>query len=136
MFYKLSAAVRRNRKWFIMLAGVIVFVTTYALILPAITIDKDTALDEPGMEVVLQESETAPDGETEPPDDSETTEPESTEPALPAVTLEESVGDVSVKVDADEGVFPADTSMILSTVDDKDAISSIEDAVEDPVRQV
>ncbi len=136
MFYKLSAAVRRNRKWFIMLAGVIVFVTTYALILPAITIDKDTALDEPGMEVVLQESETAPDGETEPPDDSETTEPESTEPALPAVTLEESVGDVSVKVDADEGVFPADTSMILSTVDDKDAISSIEGAVEDPVRQV
>lgn len=136
MFYKLSAAVRRNRKWFIMLAGVIVFVTTYALILPAITIDKDTALDEPGMEVVLQESETAPDGETEPPDDSETTEPESTEPALPAVTLEESVGDVSVKVDADEGVFPADTSMILSTVEDKDAISSIEDAVEDPVKQV
>lgn len=136
MFYKLSAAVRRNRKWFIMLAGIIVFVTTYALILPAITIDKDTALDEPGMEVVLQESETAPDGETEPPDDSETTEPESTEPALPAVTLEESVGDVSVKVDADEGVFPADTSMILSTVDDKDAISSIENAVEDPVRQV
>lgn len=136
MFYKLSAAVRRNRKWFIMLAGVIVFVTTYALILPAITIDKDTALDEPGMEVVLQESETAPDGETEPPDDSETTEPESTEPALPAVTLEESVGDVSVKVDADEGVFPADTSMILSSVEDKDAISSIEDAVEDPVKQV
>ena len=86
------------------------------------------------MEVVLQESETAPDGETAPPDDSETTEPESTEPALPAVTLEESVGDVSVKVDADEGVFPADTSMILSSVDDKDAIASIEDAVEDPVK--
>ena len=131
MFYKLSAAVRRNRKWFIMLAGVIVFVTTYALILPAITIDKDTALDEPGMEVVLQESETQPDVETEP-----SAETEATEPELPAVSLEESVGDVSVKVEAQEGVFPADTTMILSTVEDKDAISSIEDAVDDPVKQV
>ena len=131
MFYKLTAAVRRNRKWFIMLAGVIVFVTTYALILPAITIDKDTAIDEPGLEVVLNESETQPDAETEPSAETETTEPE-----LPAVTLEESVGDVSVKVEAQEGVFPADTIMVLSTVDDKDAISSIEDAVEDPVKQV
>ena len=97
MFYKLTAAVRRNRKWFIMLAGIIVFVTTYALILPAITIDKDTAIDEPGLEAVLQDEETtlgeeeSTPEETEPPDETETSEPE-----LPAVTLEETVGDVSV----------------------------------------
>ena len=137
MFYKLTAAVRRNRKWFIMLAGIIVFVTTYALILPAITIDKDTAIDEPGLEAVLQDEETtlgeeeSTPEETEPPDETETSEPE-----LPAVTLEETAGDVSVKVEAEEGVFPADTTMILNEVDDKDSISSIEDAVEDTVKQV
>ena len=150
MFYKLTAAVRRNRKWFIMLAGIIVFVTTYALILPAITIDKDTALDEPGLEVVLQDEETTlaegeeetpeeseppddtgPSDDTEPPDETETSEPE-----LPAVTLEETVGDVSVKVEAEEGVFPADTTMILNEVEDKESLDSIEDAVEDTVKDV
>ena len=145
MFYRLSAAVRRNRKWFVMLAGIVVFVTTYALILPAITIDKDTAIDEPGMEVVVQDGETAESAENaEPAADAETDPEESAPPdesqppeeALPAVTLEESIGDVSVKVEAQAGVFPADTTMVLQTVEDKDSISSIEEAVEDPVKQV
>ena len=35
-----------------------VFVTTYALILPAITIDDETAADEPGLDVVQVEEET------------------------------------------------------------------------------
>ena len=134
MFYKLTAAVRRNRKWFIMLACVIVFVTTYALILPAITIDKDTAADEPGLEVVLQDDETAAsleDGEepTAQPDAELTEE-------MPAVTLEETVGDVSVKVKADEGVFPADTTLVLNTVEDQPSLDSIAEAVEDAVMDV
>ncbi|MBQ4365733.1 MAG: hypothetical protein II804_05665, partial [Clostridia bacterium] len=122
MFYKLSAAVRRNRKWLVMLAGVIVFVTTYALILPAITIDKDTALEEPGLEVVLQDDETAASAE----DGEEPAEQTDADPAedvtqaeeMPAVSLEETAGDVSVKVEAEEGVFPADTQLVLSEVDD------------------
>ena len=123
-----------------MLACVIVFVTTYALILPAITIDKDTAIEEPGLEVVLQDDETAvasEDGE----ELAEQTEPEPTEDVteaeeMPAVTLEETVGGVSVKVEAEEGVFPADTTMVLNEVDDKKSLDSIEDAVEDAVKDV
>ncbi len=140
MFYKLSAAVRRNRKWLVMLAGVIVFVTTYALILPAITIDKDTALEEPGLEVVLQDDETAASAE----DGEEPAEQTDADPAedvtqaeeMPAVSLEETVGGVSVKVEAEEGVFPADTTMVLNEVDDKKSLDSIENAVEDAVKDV
>lgn len=146
MFYHLTAAVRRNRKWLIVLASVIVFVTTYALILPAITIDRDTAVDEPGLEVVLQDGETAPEDETTPEDaeaadgadDGTDADEETTEEAveMPPVVLEETSGDVSVKVEAEEGVFPADTTLVLNEVEDKQSLDSIEDAVDEGVKDV
>ena len=46
---------RRRKKWrkqlVSILAGVVVFATTYALILPAITLDENTAAAEPGIEL-------------------------------------------------------------------------------------
>ena len=72
------------------IAAFLVFVTTYALILPAITIDIDTAENEPGMGI------------------------ESSDINLPALSLEKSVEDITVSVDAKEGVFPEGTSMTVS----------------------
>lgn len=56
---------RKNKKvWSvaaIILAGIITFTTTYAMILPAIAIDSDTAMQEPGLEIVTgAESEQIP----------------------------------------------------------------------------
>ncbi len=72
------------------IAAILVFITTYALILPAITIDIDTAEEEPGMGI------------------------ESTDINLPALSLEKSVENITVSVDAKDGVFPEGTSMTVS----------------------
>ncbi|MDO4621254.1 MAG: hypothetical protein Q4B09_11630, partial [Lachnospiraceae bacterium] len=51
---KALARTRRRKNFFISVAAVVVFVTTYALILPAITIDQESAAEEPG--IVLEET--------------------------------------------------------------------------------
>ena len=68
---KIKKSVRRNgfiyRQFVMMLAVVVVFTTTYALILPALTIDRDTAQQSPGMELeqeARQESGQSPVPET------------------------------------------------------------------------
>jgi hypothetical protein len=116
---------KRWQKVLLILSGIVVFVTTYALILPAITIDTDVAESEPGLEVVLQD-ETA--GET-----GETLEDEA---PLPPTVMDDTNGDVSVKVEAEAGVFPEGTRLVLGTVDDRQVIDSIEGAVSDYVKNV
>ncbi|MBR5411147.1 MAG: VWA domain-containing protein [Clostridia bacterium] len=127
MFHSVTAAIRKCRKWLIMLAGVVVFVVTYALILPAITIDNETAKEEPGLEIVLQESEIADESEAA---------PDEGEADMPAVVLEQTSGDVSVKVKAEAGVFPSDTVLVLSEVSGRKVLDPIEDALADPVKEV
>ena len=50
----------RTKRWHkvvSVMAAVVVFVTTYALILPALTLDESTASDEPG--IILEETQEA-----------------------------------------------------------------------------
>ena len=117
------------KKILCVLCAVAVFVTTYALILPAITIDKDAAVDEPGLEIVAQDDNTEeglPPGE----------EADAPVPELPPLKLKESSGGVSVKVEAEAGVFPEDTRLVLNPVDETPWQDSIENAVEDRVENV
>ena len=95
--FKLSYTRSRRQKIIITLAAIIVFVTTYALILPAITIDTDTAEKEPGIDVGAVDT------------------------ALPAASLEESVEGITVSVEADAGVFPENTSLSLKVEDSGDS---------------
>ena len=67
---------RRIKKWkraVSLLAAVVVFVTTYAMVLPAITLDKETASTQAGVEIAANENdpesggtvyETAPEEES------------------------------------------------------------------------
>ena len=79
-FSRLNKKMNRRKRVATVLSAVVVFVTTYALILPAITLDKDTAQQKPGIAVAASEAnvegsgaaETVPE-ETAP---EETTEPE------------------------------------------------------------
>ncbi|MBQ6677699.1 MAG: VWA domain-containing protein [Clostridia bacterium] len=126
MLKKLTAAIQRHKKWLVMVACLVVFVVTYALILPAITIDTDTAVEEPGLEVVLQESDIPDESEDAPGG-------EEAEPAaeLPPVKLTERSGDVSVKVEAEAGVFPENIRLVLNPVDEAPWKDSIADAVDE-----
>ena len=56
-FIKLNRRMKRWQRVVSVLAAVVVFATTYALILPAITLDKETATAEPGIEVAASENE-------------------------------------------------------------------------------
>ena len=55
-FIKINRKMKRWQRMVSVLSAVIVFVTTYALILPAITLDKDTAQQQPGIEVAASEA--------------------------------------------------------------------------------
>ena len=76
MAEKFIEANRRLKKWqraVSVLAAIVVFVTTYALVLPAITLDKDTASTQAGMEVAASEQEPGSGGtvyEAEPEEES------------------------------------------------------------------
>ena len=111
--FKLSYTRSRRQKIIITLAAIIVFVTTYALILPAITIDTDTAEIEPGIDVGATEGAAAAD--------------------MPAASMKESVDGITVSVEAGEGVFPQNTSMNLRVEDDKSLKPLLEAVVEGKV---
>ena len=83
-FIKLNRRMKRWQRVVSVMAAVVVFATTYALILPAITLDRDTATAEPGIEVAASENEAGEAGtvfeNTEEPAPEETAEePEETE---------------------------------------------------------
>lgn len=56
-FIKLNRRMKRWQRMVSVMAAVVVFATTYALILPAITLDTDTATTQAGIEVVASENE-------------------------------------------------------------------------------
>ena len=54
-FIRAKRKLKRWQKAVSVMAAVVVFVTTYALILPAITLDKDTASGQSGIEIATSE---------------------------------------------------------------------------------
>ena len=55
-FIKLNHRMKKWQRVVSVLSAVVVFVTTYALVLPAITLDKETASAQPGIEVAASEA--------------------------------------------------------------------------------
>lgn len=96
-----KAANRKRYSLRRILAGVVVFATTYALILPAITIETDVAEDDPG--IVLNS-----DGQTE--------------TQNPAVILEKIIEDTSYKItaEAEEEILPAGSVLSAEIVKEEE----------------
>ena len=61
-FMKVNRRMKRWQRVVSVLAAVVVFVTTYSLVLPAITLDRDTASTQAGIEVAASENEAESDG--------------------------------------------------------------------------
>ena len=95
------------------LSAIAVFVTTYALILPAITIDHDTAEEEPGLDVVQEVgTEELVSPESEPGDNTE------------ATLRSASCGDLTVGAELTEGTFDDGVVMDVNAVSDEDVINA------------
>ena len=62
MFIKANRRLKKWRRVVSALAAIVVFVTTYAMVLPAITLDKDTASTQSGMEIAASDQESGSDG--------------------------------------------------------------------------
>ena len=107
MAEKFLTANRRLKKWqrvVSVLAAVVVFVTTYALVLPAITLDKETASTQAGMEIVASEQEPGSDGtvyEAEPEEEPDEVQAESGEAEPQAESASEDSGSQEAEVSED-----------------------------------
>ena len=87
-FAKINRRMKRWKRVISALSALVVFCTTYALILPAITLDKETASAQPGIEVAANEANIEEAGSTVLEETVEE-EPSFAEPAGPEETIEE-----------------------------------------------
>ena len=106
-FIKMNKRLKRWQRAVSILSAVVVFITTYTLVLPAITLDKETASTQAGMEIAASENEPSSDGtvyeaETEEEPEAETAEePQEEDPAVE--TQEEDASEASqAKMTAEE----------------------------------
>jgi uncharacterized repeat protein (TIGR02543 family) len=142
-----------KHKAFIVAASFVVFFTTYALVLPAITLDEDTAVDEPGIAVETTIEETVNELETvydpfiieqereeqlnqQKQEETVTVEgTEETAAAADVVTFFDDSTDVAVSVEAPAGAFPEGTVMVVTPIESEDVLDAISSTV-DKVKRV
>ncbi|MBQ6663655.1 MAG: VWA domain-containing protein, partial [Firmicutes bacterium] len=121
------------------LAAVVVFTTTYALVLPAITIDDQTAEEEPGL--TLEEPVTSEAVQAGVPAEPETIEEETEAPAAePSADAE--TADVEVETEPESVTEPesgteeaADPEAGVTTENEEGLAESSEDPEEEPVAE-
>ena len=102
-FMKVNRRMKRWQRVVSVLAAVVVFVTTYSLVLPAITLDRDTASTQAGIEVAASENEAESDGtvyEAEP--------EEEPEPEVVEETVEEPAEEDSSSESGSEDAAPSE----------------------------
>ena len=89
-FMKVNRRMKRWQRVVSVLAAVVVFVTTYSLVLPAITLDRDTASTQAGIEVAASENEAESDGTVYEAEPEEEPEPEAVEETVEEPAEEDS----------------------------------------------
>ena len=154
-FIRMNQKLKRWRGAVSVLSALVVFCVTYSMILPAITLDRETAEAEPGIEIAAEENNSSESGtvfEETVPEESVAAEEEAEEPEAdeePVADEEsESAGDGSAQDDASQAeeeqqedtedvsgdVSSGDTSVVASTVEA--AASSTEAATEESAAAV
>ena len=140
---------RRLKKWqraVSLLAAIVVFVTTYALVLPAITLDKETASTQAGIEIAASENDPESDGtvyEAEPEEEpaeepeEEAEEPQENEAQDAEPAAEESgseSGSRDAEVSSEEDNYDEDTEAAdgqSEAADPSDDLDSADDETEE-----
>ena len=127
---------RMRRAIALTLAIIVTFTTTYALVLPAITLEKDTAETMSGVDMGGNEqngdTSTSSEKEESSKDDSDSSEADTVSFDAEAKN-EDGETETLVHVEADANAFPEGTTMEASVVTDQDVIDSITEATEGEV---
>ena len=127
---------RTRRVIALALAIVVTFTTTYSLVLPAITLEKDSAETMSGVSMGRNEQEgdtsTSSDGEESEESDSEGGDADTVAFDAEAKN-EDGETETFVHVEADADTFPEGTTMEASVVSDQDVIDSITESAEGEV---
>ena len=127
--------IHERRKLLLALSCAVVFLTTYVLILPAFTLDKEEAseqggIDVPGVEQTV-DADTETESDTAPADEAKETKrkkdeaesakvaggPKQSKAALPVTLQNEESGDYIVAVEGDEAVLSEDMSVSVREID-------------------
>ncbi|MBQ2658505.1 MAG: hypothetical protein IJF87_08070 [Erysipelotrichaceae bacterium] len=140
-----------KKKLFIIAAIFVAFFTIYSLVLPAITLDNDTAGDEPGLntDTISQEETNIYNTVYDPFSIEEERENAQNEPKnepkeeiLSGYELREDViyffdktTDIFVQVEAPLGAFPEGTIMVVTPIDEEEVMDAVSGAV-DKVKRV
>ena len=136
-----------RRKTVFILSCIVTFLTVYSLVLPAITIDYDTAEEDNGIflneniETNNADQNISDNGNAENDidliEDTEHVEPENINniiydsgPLYPAAVFSECFEDVLVYVEAPEGAFPENTKLVIREANDISLEDNISDVVE------
>ena len=137
-FFKLNRRLKKWQRVVSVLSAVVVFITTYTLILPAITLDKETASTQAGMEIAASENEPSSDGtvyEAEPEEEpeaepaEESQEEEAVEETQEEVTVEEPQEEATAEDSgSDSGSQEAEVSTDQPANENADNAASNEDA--------
>ena len=123
-FMKVNRRMKRWQRVVSVLAAVVVFVTTYSLVLPAITLDRDTASTQAGIEVAASENEAESDGTVYEAEPEEEPEPEAVEE-----TVEEPAEEDSSSESGSEDAAPSEQEN-----DEETAAAPEENAAEEDVQ--
>ncbi|WP_423216086.1 InlB B-repeat-containing protein [Streptococcus equinus] len=129
-FFRKSNLIKKHKKLATFLAVMVALVTTYLLILPAITLDIERAREEPGVEVeqssqsppslpAMGESDSSLSSTTESSQEADTSQPESTEDDLitQATTLTATNQDYTITADVNaDAQLPKDTSLTVQEI--------------------
>ena len=127
---------RMRRAVALVLAIIVTFTTTYTLVLPAITLEKDTAETMSGVSLGgnEQDGDTSTSTESEDSDDSGLDDSNNETVAFDAEAKnEDGETEALVHVEADIDTFPAGTTMEATVVTDQGVIDSIAEAAEGEV---
>ena len=146
-FLKDHKRLMRYRRVFAVLAAVVVFATTYELILPAITIDRQRAAETPGMEVGVAAEEAVEDSETEDSveDGAEAEVSAPDEEAVPDASETQESEEVQAEAEEEGGEAAEEDTAVRETVEnaddgdadranvDKSADETVDETTEDTV---
>ncbi len=139
------------------LAAMVVFVTTYALIIPAITLEQEVAEQDPGIVFEESASEYTPEVQAESETYEETeqqTEPEQPEETdsfdepgyeeqeenteaeilMPEMTLKYEIGEITIFAEVPEGSLPEGARLEVTPVEDDEKLERIKAAVDEETK--
>ena len=120
-----------KKKLFIIAAALVAFFTIYSLVLPAITLDNDTAGDEPSLNTdTISQEETNIYNTVYDPFSIEQEKENELKQAEDTIFFYYESEEIKVTVEAPKDAFPEGTEMVVTPIDEEEVLDAVTNAVE------